>query len=127
MTGLSSPVMRVFTSRTCVWRTATLVNALAAMLIGGPAKWELMLIPGRYVVACIVAALLPFIFRAMKPTLGVVVAAIALTGIPSLNAKLVLGVGAPWFNVLLLNAVYAAVAMLVYLAITGDLTQRRRR
>jgi phosphoribosylcarboxyaminoimidazole (NCAIR) mutase len=74
-----------------------------------------------------VAALLPFIFRAMKPTLGVVVAAIALTGIPSLNAKLVLGVGAPWFNVLLLNAVYAAVAMLVYLAITGDLTQRRRR
>ena len=49
-----------------------------------------------------------------------------LTGIPSLNAKLVLGVGAPWFNVLLLNAVYAAVAMLVYLAITGDLTRRRR-
>lgn len=104
----------------------TIANALAAMLIGGAAKWELMLMPGRYVVACLVAALMPFIFRAMPPTIGVVVSAIALTGIPSLNAKLVLGVGAPWFNVLLLNGVYAAVAMLVYLAISGDLTRRHR-
>lgn len=104
----------------------TIANALGAMAIGGAEKWALMLVPARYAIACLVAVLLPVIFHYMRPILGVVVAAIALTGIPSLNAKLVLGVGAPWFSVLLLNAVYAAVAMLVYLAISGDLTQRRR-
>lgn len=103
----------------------TIANALGAMLIGGSAKWALMLVPARYAVACLVAVLLPFIFRSIRPTLGIVVAAIALTGIPSLNAKLVLGVPAPWFNVLLLNAVYAAAAMLVYLIVSGDLTRRR--
>ena len=104
----------------------TIANALAAMAIGGPEKWALMLVPARYAIACLVAVLLPAIFRWLPPTLGVVVAAIALTGIPSLNAKLVLDVPAPWFNVLLLNAVYAAVATLVYLAISGDLTRRQR-
>ncbi|NIJ41991.1 type III secretory pathway component EscU [Parvibaculum indicum] len=104
----------------------TVANALAAMVIGGVEKWSLMLMPARYAIACLIAVLLPAIFRYTRPTLGVVVAAVVLTGIPSLNAKLVLGVGAPWFNVLLLNAVYAAVAMLVYLAISGDLTRRHR-
>jgi hypothetical protein len=42
---------------------------------------------------------------------------VALTVIPSLLAKLVFGVGAPWLFVLGVNAVYALAAWATYLAI----------
>jgi hypothetical protein len=46
-----------------------------------------------------------------------VVALAALTVIPSILAKLVFGVGAPWLFVLGVNAIYAVAAWATYLAI----------
>lgn len=74
---------------------------------------------GRFVVAIAVAALLPVIYSQMSGTSAIVTAIAALTIIPSVLAKLVFGIGAPWIMVLLLNLVFAIVAWAVYCWIMG--------
>lgn len=72
--------------------------------------------PGRLAVAILVAALLPLIAARMTGAAGAVTAIVALTVIPSLLAKFVFGIGAPWGFVLAVNAVYAVAAWLTYRA-----------
>jgi len=52
--------------------------------------------PGRNAVAIAVAALLPVIYASTSSVAAAIVGVAALTIIPSVLAKLVFGVGAPW-------------------------------
>lgn len=72
---------------------------------------------GRLGVAIVVAALLVLIYAQASGIVAAVIAVVALTIVPSVLAKLVFGVGAPWGFVLVVNAVYALVAWAVYLGI----------
>jgi hypothetical protein len=65
----------------------------------------------------VVAALLPVIYARMSGATAAIIAIVALTVIPSVLAKLVFGIGAPWLFVLGVNAVYAVAACAVYLGI----------
>jgi hypothetical protein len=56
--------------------------------------------PGRNAVAIVVAALLPVIYARMSGATAAIIAIVALTVIPSVLAKLVFGIGAPWLFVL---------------------------
>ncbi len=93
----------------------TLANSVAVVIaIPGIDLLELLAVPGRYLVAIAVCALLPFIYAQMSGTNAAVVSIAALTIIPSVLAKLVFGVGAPWIMVLFLNLIFAVVAWIVY-------------
>jgi hypothetical protein len=72
---------------------------------------------GRNAVAIAVAVLLPVIYTVTSGVAAAVIALVALTVIPSILAKLVFGIGAPWLFVLGVNAVYAIAAWAVYGAI----------
>lgn len=61
--------------------------------------------------------MLPVIYAMTSGAVAAVVAVVALAVIPSLLAKLVFGIGAPWPFVLGVNAVYAVAAWAVYWAI----------
>jgi hypothetical protein len=73
--------------------------------------------PGRNAVAIAVAGLLPVIYAVASGAVAAITGVAALTVIPSLLAKLVFGIGAPWPFVLGVNAVYATAAWAVYCAI----------
>lgn len=92
----------------------TLANTLAAMAVFGADRWTLATVPARYGVAILVALALPGLDRLLPSKWSALAGFAALTILPSLNAKLVLGVGAPWGLVLALNAVYALAALVVY-------------
>ena len=74
----------------------------------------LALSPGRLSVAVVVAGVLPAAFALMSLLPAVAVSAVLLTAVPSILAKTVFGVGAPWNFVLMVNAVYAIAAILAY-------------
>lgn len=92
----------------------TVVNAVAAAIVISPAAIKLALVPGRYVIAILVAGTLPLIFAMAPQPISSVLGLIALTVVPSILAKTVFSAPAPWSIVLLLNAVYALVALAVY-------------
>ncbi len=92
----------------------TVANGVAVALVVAPARIDLLLVPGRYGVAILVAAALPFLFRRLNGAAAWISALVTLTVVPSLLAKLVFGAGAPWGLVLGLNAVYAVVAIAIY-------------
>lgn len=73
--------------------------------------------PGRNGVAIAVAALLPVIYAVTSGATAAIIAVVALTVIPSVLAKLVFGIGAPWPLVMGVNAIYAVAAWAAYLAI----------
>lgn len=111
----------MFTTRTLIavllaGIVGTIVNSLAAAAVVGAPLAALLTRWGGYVVAILVAALLPVIYARMAGAAAHAVAVAALTIIPSLLAKFVFGIGAPWGIVLILNAVYAVAAILTYLA-----------
>jgi hypothetical protein len=83
--------------------------------------------PGRNAVAIAVAGLLPVIYAVTSGAVAAIVGVAALTVIPSLLAKLVFGIGAPWPFVLGVNAVYAIAAWAVYWAIARIGNGRRSR
>ena len=89
----------------------TVANGIAVALVVAPARIDLLLVPGRYGVAILVAAALPFLFRWLNGAAAWIAAVATLTVVPSLLAKLVFGAGAPWALVLGLNAVYAVAAI----------------
>jgi len=95
----------------------TIANSVVVAALTPNPFVPLAVSPGRNAVAIAVAVLLPVIFAVNSGVAAAVIALVALTVIPSILAKLVFGVGAPWSFVLGVNAVYAIAAWAVYLAI----------
>lgn len=73
----------------------TLANTLAAMAVFGADRWTLATVPARYVVAILVALALPGLDRLLPRLPAALAGFAALTLLPSLNARLVPGVGGP--------------------------------
>lgn len=69
--------------------------------------------PGRNAVA----VLLPLLFATLPRLPAAAASLAALAVVPSILAKTVFGIGAPWGFVLGVNAVYALGALIVYTAI----------
>ena len=110
----------MFTSRTLIAVVAagiagTIANAVVVALLFGLPVVPLILSFGRNAVAILVALLLPPLFARLGRGAAMAVGFVALAVIPSILAKTVFGSGAPWGTVLGVNAVYAAVAVVVYL------------
>lgn len=95
----------------------TLANSVVVAALTPNAFVPLATSPGRNLVAIAVAALLPVIYARVSGATAAVVALAALTIIPSLLAKLVFGIGAPWPFVMGVNAVYALAAWATYLGV----------
>jgi hypothetical protein len=95
----------------------TIANSVIVAALTPNEFVPLAISPGRNAVAIVVAALLPLIYAWTSGAAAAVIAVVALTVIPSVLAKLVFGIGAPWSFVMGVNAVYAVAAWLVYLAI----------
>jgi len=97
----------------------TLVNAFAASVIVSPDKLNFMYVANRYFIAIAVVALLPVLGMFLSGNGLRIVGLISLILIPTLIAKLVLFVGAPWGLVIVLNAFYAFGAYVSYLLLSG--------
>ena len=95
----------------------TIANSIVVAALTPNGFLPLALSPGRNAVAIAVAVLLPVIYAGMSGVGAAITAIAALTVIPSILAKFVFGIGAPWPFVLGVNAVYAIAAWAVYLAI----------
>lgn len=105
----------------------TLANSVVVAALTPNEFVPLALSYGRNGVAILVALLLPAIYAGMSGIGAALVSIAALTVVPSVLAKTVFGVGAPWPFVLGVNAVYAVAAWAVYLAIAGRTTAARAR
>jgi hypothetical protein len=95
----------------------TIANSVVVAALTPNPFVPLAVSPGRNAVAIAVAVLLPVIYAATSGVAAAVIALVALTVLPSILAKLVFGIGAPWPFVLGVNAVYAIAAWAVYEAI----------
>ena len=102
----------------------TLANAIAAAAIVDPELLHLALEPGRYAVAVLVALAIPLCLAVLDDRLAPWAALVLLALIPSLLAKLVFAAAAPWHLVLLLNGLYAAVALPTYILCAGSARSR---
>jgi hypothetical protein len=111
------PVVRLAIAVVVAGIVGTITNSVIVAALTPNPFVPLAISPGRNAVAIAVAVLLPVIYAAMSGVAAAVVALVALTVIPSLLAKLVFGVDAPWLFVLGVNAVYALAAWATYLAI----------
>ena len=111
------PVARIILAVVVAGIVGTIANSIIVAALTPNAFLPLAVSPGRNAVAIAVAALLPVIYAAMSGIAAAVVALAALTVIPSILAKLVFGVAAPWLFVLGVNAVYAVAAWATWLAI----------
>ena len=114
-----SPAIKILIAVVIAGIAGTIANALAASVAIAPVKINFLYVPGRYLVAIAVAALLPLLYTRIGGMAGWATSIIALTLIPSLVAKLALGAAAPWGLVLALNAIYALTAIAIYRAIVG--------
>jgi hypothetical protein len=95
----------------------TIANSVVVAALTPNPFVPLAVSPGRNAVAIAVAVLLPVIYAVTSGVAAAVIALVALTVIPSILAKLVFAVDAPWSFVLGVNAVYAIAAWAVYWAI----------
>lgn len=118
------PVVRLVVAVVVAGIVGTIANSIVVAALTPNEFLPLAVSPGRNAVAIAVAVLLPVIYAVMSGIAAAVVAVAALTVIPSLLAKLVFGVGAPWLFVLGVNAVYALAAWATYLAIARPATAR---
>jgi hypothetical protein len=121
------PIVRLIVAVVVAGIVGTIANSIIVAALTPNEFVPLALSPGRNAVAIAVAVLLPLIYAALSGIAAAVVALAALTVIPSLLAKLVFGVGAPWLFVLGVNAVYALAAWATYLAIARPRVDASRR
>jgi len=94
----------------------TIANSVVVAALTPNAFLTLATSPVRNAVAIAVAVLLPVIYAALSGLPAAVLALAATTVVPSILAKLVFGIDAPWLFVLGVNAVYAVAAWAVWLA-----------
>jgi hypothetical protein len=111
------PVVRIILAVVVAGIVGTIANSIIVAALTPNAFLPLAISPGRNAVAIAVAVLLPLIYAATSGISAAVLALAALTVIPSILAKLVFGVDAPWLFVLGVNAVYAVATWATYLAI----------
>jgi hypothetical protein len=111
------PVVRIILAVVVAGIVGTIANSIIVAALTPNAFLPLAVSPGRNAVAIAVAALLPVIYAGMSGIAAAGVALAALTAIPSVLAKLVFGVDAPWLFVLGFNAIYAVAAWAIWLAI----------
>ena len=114
-----SPLVKIIFAVVIAGIAGTVANAIAASIAIAPDKINFLYVPNRYLIAIAVAATLPLLYTQIGGMVGWAFSFIALTIIPSLIAKLVLGAGAPWGLVLALNAIYALTAIAIYRVIVG--------
>lgn len=118
---MPNPLLRIAAAVIAAGIAGTLVNAVAAAALVDGALIRLALEPGRYAVAILVALALPVAFLLPDRRMASGLSLLVLILVPSLIAKLVLGVGAVWATVIGLNAVYAITALPVYVLVAKPL------
>jgi hypothetical protein len=121
------PALRLIVAVIVAGVVGTVANSAIVAALTPNEFMPLVTSPGRNAVAIAVAGLLPVIYAVTSGAVAAIVSMAALTVIPSLLAKLVFGVGAPWPFVLGVNAVYAIAAWAVYWAIARIGNGRRSR
>ncbi len=112
----------MFTSKTVIAAVlagviGTLANSVAVAALFGAPLLGLIFSFGRLTVAILVALLLIPIFARMEGIAAWITALVTLTVLPTLLAKTVFAAGAPWIMVLMVNAVYAVAAIIVYVLV----------
>ena len=95
----------------------TIANSIVVASLMGTPLMGLIFSFGREAVAILVALLLIPIFARMQGTAAWITGILTLTIVPSILAKLVFVAAAPWAAVLMVNAAYALVAVIVYVLI----------
>ena len=121
------PVVRPILAVVVAGFVGTVANSVIVAALTPSEFIPLAVSPGRNAVAIAVAALLPVIYARTSSVAAAIISVAALTVIPSVLAKLVFGIGAPWHFVLGVNAVYAVAAWAVYLAIARTGVSRPSR
>jgi hypothetical protein len=121
------PALRLIVAVIVAGVVGTVANSAIVAALTPNEFMPLVTSPGRNAVAIAVAGLLPVIYAVTSGAVAAIVSMAALTVIPSLLAKLVFGIGAPWPFVLGVNAVYAIAAWAVYWAIARIGNGRRSR
>lgn len=112
-------MMKVFNTRVLIavvvaGVTGTLLNAVAVAIAVSPDRLALALVPGRYAVAIALCLALPLLSRQVDRLWFFIIGVLWLTVAPSLAAKLIFGVAAPWLMVLGFNLSYAIAAIVAY-------------
>ena len=118
------PVVRPILAVVVAGFVGTVANSVIVAALTPNEFIPLAVSPGRNAVAIAVAALLPVIYARTSSVAAAIISVAALTVIPSVLAKLVFGIGAPWHFVLGVNAVYAVAAWATYLAIARPRAER---
>ena len=121
------PVVRLILAVIAAGIVGTVANSAVVAALTPNEFMSLVTSPGRNAVAIAVAVLLPMIYAVTSGAVAAITGVAALTVIPSLLAKLVFGIGAPWPFVLGVNAVYAIATWAVYRAIARMGNGRRSR
>ena len=98
----------------------TIANSIAITAAMGAPLMPLIFSFGREAVAILVALLLIPIFARLSGASAWICSFLTLTILPSVLAKLVFDAGSSWSAVLMLNAVYAIVAILVYVLVVRN-------
>jgi hypothetical protein len=121
------PALRLIVAVIAAGVVGTVANSVVVAALTPNEFISLATSPGRNAVAIAVAGLLPVIYAVTSGAVAAIIGVAALTVIPSLLAKLVFGIDAPWLFVLGVNAVYAIAAWVVYWAIARVGTGRPSR
>jgi hypothetical protein len=121
------PVVRLILAVIISGVAGTVANSMIVAALTPNGFVPLATSPGRNAVAIAVAALLPVIYAWTSGAAAAIIAVATLTVIPSVLAKLVFGIGAPWPVVLGVNAVYAVAAWALFLAIARREIRRPAR
>tara|TARA_R100000306_G_C4356321_1_gene132900 strand:- start:442 stop:825 length:384 start_codon:yes stop_codon:yes gene_type:complete len=95
----------------------TIANSIAVSAALGAPLLDLIFSFGREAVAILVALLLIPIFARMEGAAAWLTGFLTLAIVPSILAKTVFAIEAGWTTVLILNAVYAITAVIVYVLI----------
>ena len=91
-----------------------IANSIAITALAGAPLMPLIFSLGREFFSILFALSLIPIFARMSGAAAWVTGFVVLEALSSLSAKLVFGAGAPWGFVLLVNGIYAIVAVAVY-------------